>query len=153
MSNNADNPFQNNDSEDEFDGIEFTDPDALPEGSEVADAEQADGEVDPAVLAQLDQEAAEFNEFKADFEELYGFKHDCRCAADYQENKIVPVTECYIGMTDDALDTCARLNFENKTMAAMLQSMIDLNNELIEQLEDNGSLPDGEEDEDGDESG
>lgn len=89
-------------------------------------------EPDPATIAFLDQEAAAFAEIQEQFAETYGFVHECHCDADYSSGKVVEVTECFAGMIVDALETCGRLNTENKALKEMLTVMFKLNDELVE---------------------
>lgn len=42
----------------------------------------------------------------SDFEDTYGFPHDCHCSSDWEEGKVQLCSECYMGMTEDALRTC-----------------------------------------------
>lgn len=89
-------------------------------------------EPDAATIAFLDQEAAAFEEIKEQFSDMYGFTHDCHCDTDYSSGKVVEVTECFAGMIVDSLETCARLNTENKALKEMLTVMFRLNDELVE---------------------
>ena len=73
-------------------------------------------EADPSVVAAMDQEGAEFEAQRAQFTDMYGFDHNCHCAKDYSDGALAQVTECYLELTDDALETCARLNWENQTL-------------------------------------
>lgn len=43
-----------------------------------------------------------------EFSDLYGFEHDCHCKEDFEEGKVGLVSECYIGLTDDALTQCSK---------------------------------------------
>jgi len=95
-----------------------------------------DFESNPAVLAFLDQEGAEFQAQRAQFAAMYGFDHDCHCAQDYADGKLAQVTQCYLGLTDDALDAAARLNWENQTLQGMVATLVKMNDSLITTLEE-----------------
>lgn len=41
-----------------------------------------------------------------EFEELYGFPHDCRCVQDWEEGNCGVVSNCFMQLSDDALDQC-----------------------------------------------
>lgn len=69
-----------------------------------------------------------------DFEDLYGFKHDCRCAQDWLEGNTGMVAECYTKMTDDALNRC----HEYKGEVAHLKRKIGV---LRDQLREKGEEP------------
>jgi hypothetical protein len=49
---------------------------------------------------------------REEFAELYGFDHDCHCAADWMEGRTGLVSECYTELCDDALTTCHRFKGE-----------------------------------------
>lgn len=89
-------------------------------------------EPDPTTVAFLDQEAAAFAEISQQFADMYGFVHDCHCDTDYSSGKVVEVTECFAGMIVEALETCGRLNTENKALKEMLTVMFKLNDQLVE---------------------
>jgi hypothetical protein len=55
-----------------------------------------------------------------DFEELYGFTHDCHCAEDWEEGNLGIVSTCYLDMTKDALDTLKEMNEACKNMKATI---------------------------------
>lgn len=102
------------------------------------DDEQEDVEAfepDPATIAFLDQESAAFAEVADEFEAMYGFRHDCHCDKDYAEGKVGEVTECYAGMIVEALATCAQLNYENKHLKGMVQSLMEMNNNLMDDIQ------------------
>lgn len=42
----------------------------------------------------------------SEFEEMYGFEHDCHCASDWAEGRTGLVSECYTNLCDDALTQC-----------------------------------------------
>lgn len=111
---------------------------------EDADVEGEAFEADPSVVAFLDQEAAAFAEIQEQFAEHYGFVHECHCDSDYSSGKVVEVTECFAGMIVEALETCARLNTENKALKEMLTVMFRLNDELVES--NSGTVPSETED-------
>lgn len=89
-------------------------------------------EADPATVAFLDQQAAEFREMADKFEEYHGFRHECVCDKDYAAGKVVEVTECFASMVIDSLETCARLNMENKALRDMLNQMFQLSNAIAD---------------------
>lgn len=89
---------------------------------------------DPATVAFLDQESAAFAEVADEFEDMYGFRHDCHCDKDYAEGRVGEVTECYAGMIVEALATCARLNHENQALKDMLDKSMEMNKQFIQQL-------------------
>lgn len=66
-------------------------------------------ETDPAIVFQLDQQTAEFNNRKDEFLARFGFEHDCHCDTDYTEGKVTTVTECFVQLAYDALNACQRL--------------------------------------------
>lgn len=93
-------------------------------------------EPDPSTIAFLDQEAAAFAEVADEFEAMYGFRHDCHCDEDYAKGRVGEVTECYAGMIVEALAACARFNHENKALKDMLNTMMAMNNELMDSIAD-----------------
>lgn len=113
-----------------YDNEEHDENDELEEGSEF--------ESDPSMLAFLDQEGAEFQAQREQFAAMYGFDHDCHCAQDYAEGKLAQVTQCYLALTDDALETAARLNWENQTLQGMVNTMVSMNDSLMSALEEAG---------------
>jgi hypothetical protein len=125
----------------------------LPESFDY-DAEEGfydpDFEPDPAIIAQLDQDSAAFAETREQFIEMYGFDHDCHCAQDYAEGKVSTVTECYLDLIDDAMETCAKLNWEKQTLEKAAGTLADLSTKLIQQYERINSVDDYSESEDGD---
>lgn len=100
------------------------------------------GEIDPAVVAFLDQEEAAFAQERDKFVAMYGFDHDCHCAADYSSGKVVTVTECFMELSSDALDRAAEATYEARALAAMLQEMLDLNKDLVKMIESLGGKDD-----------
>lgn len=108
-------------------------------GEDNVEGEDSTFEADPSVVAFLDQEAAAFAEIQEQFAEHYGFVHECHCDSDYSSGKVVGVTECFAGMIVEALETCARLNTENKALKEMLTVMFRLNDELVES--NSGAVP------------
>lgn len=42
----------------------------------------------------------------AEFQDLYGFEHNCRCAQDWIDGNTGLVSECYTKLCDDALTRC-----------------------------------------------
>ena len=95
-------------------------------------------EADPSVVAALDQEGAEFEAQRQQFAEMYGFDHNCHCAKDYSDGSLAQVTECYLELTDDALEACARLNWENITLQGMVQTMVGMNDNLMTYIKESG---------------
>lgn len=91
-----------------------------------SDEDETEGEEpDPAAVAFMDQQAAEFNaKAEHEFADRYGFIHKCRCDQDFTEGKMVEVTECYANMTLEALDACASLYAENKLLSAILTKAV-----------------------------
>lgn len=57
-----------------------------------------------------------------DFEDLYGFKHDCHCAEDWEEGNVGMVSECYRDMVNDALEHC----YNQKGKIAELERHLDI---------------------------
>ena len=106
--------------------------------------DEEDFESDPATVAFLDQAGAEFEAQREQFAAMYGFDHDCHCAQDYAEGKLAQVTECYLTLTDDALENSARLNWENQTLQGMVQSLVQMNDDLMKALEAEGGEIDPE---------
>lgn len=99
------------------------------------DEDEVKFEPDPATIAFLDQEAAAFAEVADEFEKMYGFRHDCHCDKDYAEGNIGEVTECYAGMIVDSLATCAKFNYENKQLRAMVSTLVSMNHSLMDSAE------------------
>lgn len=106
---------------------------------------EEDYESDPATVAFLDQAGAEFQAQREQFQQMYGFDHDCHCAQDYAEGRLAQVTQCYLGLTDDALETSARLNWENQTLQGMVESLVQMNDDLLTALKDAGVEADPDE--------
>lgn len=75
---------------------------------------------------------------------MYGFDHDCHCAQDYAEGKLAQVTECYLSLADDALDTCQRLLWENNTLQGMVAAMVSMNDSLIKTIEESDTTIDAD---------
>lgn len=100
------------------------------------------GEIDPSVVAFLDQEETAFQKERELFQEMYGFDHDCHCSQDYSSGKVVTVTECFMELSSDALDRAAEATYEARTLASMLQEMLDLNKELVKMIEKHGGRDD-----------
>ena len=111
--------------------------DAFFDNEEDGDDEEA-FEADPSVVAALDQEGAEFEAQRQQFAEMYGFDHNCHCAKDYSDGSLAQVTECYLELTDDALEACARLNWENMTLQGMVQTMVGMNDNLMTYIKESG---------------
>ena len=99
------------------------------------DEEAKTFEPDMATVAFLDQEAAAFAEVADEFEELYGFRHECRCDQDYTEGKVGEVTQCFASMVVDALATCAQLNYENKQLRALADELVAVQEKLAKELD------------------
>lgn len=90
----------------------------IPEGEEFDESLFDEEEVDPEEEARFqsqmsdlvnyyEAEQDEFNDAHADFIERYGFKHDCRCAEDWNDGNLGVVSMCYLGMATDAMNTLA----------------------------------------------
>lgn len=47
-----------------------------------------------------------------EFEELYGFPHDCHCAEDWESGLCGVVSECFMQLCDDALERCHKYKGE-----------------------------------------
>lgn len=116
-------PDNDNFEEFNFDELpEDFEPENDPEGDESEDLL----EIDPSVVAFMDQKSAEHNANAQTFLDHYGFVHDCRCDLDYSDGNMVEVTRCFADMTEDALDACERLTAENKLLQAMITQAIGL---------------------------
>jgi hypothetical protein len=88
-------------------------------------ATEGTSEVDPSLVAFMDQQSAEFNaKAEHEFADRYGFVHKCKCDQDFSSGNMVEVTECYANMTLEALDACAELHAENKLLRALIQTAI-----------------------------
>ena len=118
--------------------IEHLDFEPEDEDKDTSAYESTPPEADPATIAFLDQEEQAFADDREQFKRVYGFDHECTCAKDYSTGKVGQVTECFLGLASDALDGCATLNYENKVLKAMLQSMVDINQGLIEKMQEAG---------------
>lgn len=80
---------------------------------------------DPADVAFMDQQSAEFNaKAEHEFADRYGFVHKCKCDQDFSAGNMVEVTECYASMTLEALDACATLHAENKLLRTLIKQAI-----------------------------
>lgn len=66
-------------------------------------------ELDPSTISNLDQQETEFNNRRDEFVEQFGFTHECRCGQDYTDGNTTEVTACFIQLTYDALEACARM--------------------------------------------
>lgn len=64
----------------------------------------------PDNLEELVEEIANLPD--QNFEDLYGFKHDCRCAQDWLEGNTGMVSDCFTRMADDALQRCFKYKGE-----------------------------------------
>ena len=69
-----------------------------------------------------------------EFEELYGFKHDCHCKEDWENGDVGTVSRCYTEMVHEALKRCHAYKGE----VAELERNILL---LQMQLRENGTEP------------
>lgn len=81
-------------------------------------------ERDPEIVHKLDQNAAEFNNHKDEFEAKYGFEHTCTCDTDYTSGRVAEVTFCFAGLLTDALDACEDLVTENKRLETMFNEAL-----------------------------
>lgn len=95
-------------------------------------------EIDPATVAFLDQEEAAFEQHKAEFRRVYGFDHDCRCSQDYTEGNLKEVTECFMNLTRQAMQRAGEATYELYVMGSVLETMLKLNNDLIDMLRNLG---------------
>lgn len=95
-------------------------------------------EPDPATTAFLDQEEAAFAQERAMFKRIYGFDHDCRCSQDYTEGNTETVTKCFLTLTGQAMAYSAQATHELRYLTALLDRLVNLNNDLIGLMEDLG---------------
>jgi hypothetical protein len=87
----------------------------------------------------LDQETESFNQTADAFEAQYGFRHNCKCAQDYTDGNVGEVTECFMGLVDDALRACEQMKTELETyrgLAAIALNQRDATENLPETTED-----------------
>lgn len=117
----------------DIDGLDFPTPE-FDENGEIV--EQPD--VDPATTAQLDQEQQAFADHRAAFRSAYGFDHDCHCAEDYSKGNTEAVTQCFLGMAQDALTRCAQATYEIHMLNLYLSEMLKMTQDLAKMLEDLG---------------
>ncbi len=72
-------------------------------------------------------------EGSVDFEALYGFSHNCRCSADWEEGNVGLVSECYTRMCDDALERChaykSEVAYLERKMATLRGQVVELGGE------------------------
>jgi hypothetical protein len=68
----------------------------------------------------MDQESKAFNSEIDEFENTYGFRHDCRCDQDYTEGRVGEVPECFIEMVSLAMQTCR----EQKTKLDIYEGVV-----------------------------
>lgn len=87
------------------------------------DEDEKDFEPDISTVAFLDQQQAEFEGMADEFEQTYGFRHDCHCGEDYAAGKVGEITQCYHGMMQEALATCARLTVELNEVTGIAQAL------------------------------
>ena len=62
-----------------------------------------------------------------EFQEMYGFPHDCHCAEDWAEGNCGVVSECFMQLSDDALERCHKYKGEVaglERVAAVLRSQV-----------------------------
>lgn len=57
----------------------------------------------------------------SDFEDRYGFTHDCHCDKDWQEGDVAMASHCFMQMAEDALAQC----FKFKGTVADLERKLD----------------------------
>jgi hypothetical protein len=95
-------------------------------------------ETDPTTIAFLDQSEAEFAAERERFKEFYGFDHNCTCSKDYTDGKIGMVTECFMGLTSDALARCAEATQENRVLGGMVEHLLRINNDLVRMMHEGG---------------
>lgn len=112
----------------------------MPEDIDHLDFEPEDGgePSDAAEVAFLDQESAAFNDSAESFFRIYGFKHECRCAEDYSSGNLAEVTKCFLGLSTDALDALSQKNYENRVLKIMLTQVVQINNDLMDKMNENG---------------
>jgi hypothetical protein len=114
-----------------------------PGDGDVDENEEAEEfEPDTATIAFLDQQQAEFVNMEQEFEETYGFSHNCHCGEDYAAGRVGEITQCYHNMMQEALATCARLNAELKEMTGIAQALFQELQGRIKAEEGAGSVPD-----------
>lgn len=61
--------------------------------------EMSEEEID-AMFRKLEQDRV--NDQRREWLEMYGFDHECSCAADVEEGRVVEVPACYAGACDEA---------------------------------------------------
>ncbi len=62
-----------------------------------------------------------------EFQEMYGFPHDCHCAQDWETGACGVVSECFMQLSDDALERCHKYKGEVaglERVAAVLRSQV-----------------------------
>ena len=64
-----------------------------------------------------------------EFEEMYGFPHDCVCASDWETGNCGVVSECFMRLSDDALARCHKYKGE---VADLERKMAVLRNQVSE---------------------
>lgn len=114
-----------------IDDLDFPTPDYSEDDAETPES-------DPATVAHLDQQQEQYNTDKAIFAKVYGFAHECRCAEDYTAGKTLNVTECFVGLVNDALARCAEASYENRMLTVYLEQMLQMNNDLAKMLQEFG---------------
>lgn len=122
---------------------EFVDPDefeSLPDdpftNEEVEDLLKP--EVDPAVVAHLDQEEASWEAEREEFRRMYGFDHECTCSQDYSSGNTGTVTQCFMKLTSQAMASSAEKTHELRLLTAILEQMLKINNDLVGLMENLG---------------
>lgn len=73
---------------------------------------------------ELKNEQDELNETDV-FVETYGFEHNCRCADDWAEGNVGLVSNCYLGMTETAMENLAETRKElSKTKTELVEAKL-----------------------------
>lgn len=87
------------------------------------EGQEAPFEPDMSTVAFLDQQQAEFEGMADEFEDTYGFKHECHCGEDYAAGRVGEITQCYHNMMQEALATCARLQVELREVTGIARAL------------------------------
>lgn len=100
--------------------------------------DEDDIEIDAAAVAHLDQEEAAWEQQRAAFTQVYGFDHQCHCSQDYTSGRLKTVTECFMNLTNQAMQRSAEATHELRLMGALVEELLKLNNDLVELFKVNG---------------
>lgn len=109
-----------------------------PTNEENFEDDQDEFNPDPAQIAFLDQEEARFGEVADQFEEYYGFRHECHCGQDYAAGRIVEIPLCFANLTGEAMMACARLKAERDSLYAVAEAMAEKLRSYIEKEKNEG---------------